>query len=117
MNEEKLMPLLEKLAAKIGLAADTIWAALMRQAMISSFIDLLWVVLWCIALVWVIRYVKLVYRKVEKHEWDEISWLPCGLVIAFAGIVTLATISGLPMMVAGFFNPEYWAIHHLPGLK
>jgi hypothetical protein len=107
---DKLTVLLEQLAAKLGVAVDVLWAALMRQALISGIADLIFLGAVAAFLFGTWKYVVLVHRKVEAREWDEIAWLPCGFVaVAMVGI-TFAALAGLPMMFAAFFNPEYWAL-------
>lgn len=107
---DKLTALLETLAAKLGVAVDVLWAALMRQAMISGLADLVFIAATVAALVGTWKYVVLVHRKVEERDWDEIAWLPCGLIAAAMVGVSFAVLADLPMTLAAFFNPEYWAL-------
>ena len=107
---ENLTALLEKLALKLGVAVDVLWAALMRQAVVSSICDLIWMAALAYGLTLVIKYVRLCHSKVEDRTWDEIAWLPCAMVCLVAFGLVIATIASLPMTFAGFFNPEYWAL-------
>lgn len=107
---DKLTALLETLAAKLGVAVDVLWAALMRQAFIAGVSDLIFLAAVAAAVYGTWKYVVLVYRKVEARDWDEIAWLPCGLVAAVMVGVSFASLGSLPMMFAAFFNPEYWAL-------
>lgn len=109
-NMEQLTALLEKLAAKLGVAVDVLWAALMRQAFISGISDLIFLAAVAVASYGTWKYVQHVHHKVDGREWDEIAWLPCGLVAAVMVGVIFAALCGLPMMFAAFFNPEYWAL-------
>jgi hypothetical protein len=110
---EQLTALIDKLAAKLGVAVDVLWAALMRQAFVSSLVDLVWVAALLYGMVWVVRYVKFVHQKVEDRSWDEIAWFPCAIVCVVAFVLCIVTIDGLKMTFAGFFNPEYWALMKL----
>jgi hypothetical protein len=107
---EKLTAIVEQLAAKLGVAVDVLWAAMMRQAFISSVADLLWIAGLLYAMTWVVKYVRLVHKKVDDRDWDEIAWLPCAIVCCVAFGFCIGTIASLPMTFAGFFNPEYWAL-------
>ena len=110
MNDTKyVMEFLEKVAAKLGVATDILWAALLRQAVISSIVQVLWIAAGSYALVWLVRYVKYVNQRTKK-DWDEIAWLPCVFVCGIAAILTIITFVKIPMTLAGFFNPDYWAL-------
>ena len=113
--DAQLAQVLDKLAAKLGIAVDVLWAALMRQAPISGALDLVWCVVYAAGIYWTVRYVRMVYEHTTSTEdrwerWDEISWLPCGIVVVIMFILGLATLAGLSMTAASFFNPEYWAL-------
>lgn len=111
--EQQLAQVLDKLAAKLGVAVDVLWAALMRQAHIAGVVDIIIIIAYAIGLYWTIRYGNTVVRKVQEHEWDEIAWLPFGFVAVVMFGIGIAVLAGLPMTAASFFNPEYWALQKI----
>lgn len=113
--EAKLAELLDKLSTKLGVAVDVLWAALLKQAVIAAITDLIVLGLVAYAGVWVVRYVKLCHKNVQERDWDEIAWLPCALVVVAYSLFVVGGISSLPMIFAGFFNPEYWALMKIIG--
>lgn len=110
---EKLTQLVEQLAAKLGVAVDLIWDALLRQALIAGIGDLIWIAVLSVGIFWIVRWGKWIANV--KNRVDEIAWLPFGLVATAACIALVATICCLPMTLAAFFNPNYWALHEILG--
>ena len=119
-TEESIQKAVETLAAKLGVAADVVWEALLRQAPIAATSNLiasavgvaLCVTCWGI-FVWSVK---------RLHE-DDTNELAGGLLIGsgifglVAMLVTvLETIGRLPITLAGFYNPSYWALHEVARL-
>lgn len=113
MNETTAQ-LLAALASKLGVATDTIWSALIRQAPVSSAMHLITIAvclaaaartLWCLA-----RQ----YRDLEDVPWPSVL-LVVGSIVAVAACL-LVLLCGGPTLLSGFTNPEYWAICQLTEL-
>lgn len=121
MNEQSLA-VLKQLADKLGTTIEYLWGALLKQAPIHATIDLIGVlVVLCAATVWtlVVRN-KTKERPHPRYPDDRdrtiTEWSHEGAVIGWAGAVVMwlllfgVVMENLPMILAGYFNPEYWAL-------
>ena len=103
--------LIEQLAQKLGVTAEYLWSSLLRQAPISSTCDAIGLAVLGILLMLAMQ--KLKSRPTEDWEDREntnIMW--CIWVLLLIVFICLA-ITTVPMIFAGFFNPEYWALHQI----
>lgn len=108
MNEQT-QQLIEKLAEKLGTTAEHLWGALIKQAPISSTVDLISIAICAAALVAAFNIIK---SKVEDEDFAVIVWSAWGSI---AFLIAMASLCILNRIVAGFFNPEYWAIKEIIG--
>jgi len=109
---EKLTPLLERLAEKLGVTTDMLWKALLRQALLDGLVSL---VQYVVVIVWTAYLVRLSYRYRLPDETNDPLDHP--FIMVGGSIVWLATVAlvlialfTLPTTLAAFFNPEYWAL-------
>ena len=111
--DEKTETLIRALAEKLGTTAEHLWMALVKQAPITAAVDLLVLIGWAAACFWV---VKKVAQKTKEPSDGYAEWRGEGAFFAWAGAAMLcgltlliggASLSGI---VAGFVNPEYWAL-------
>ena len=108
--------LLEGLAEEMGVAVEVLWGALLRQAPIAGAMGLLGVLLF--AAVTVIG-LFLVCRALRSCEGDLDDLSRFGLLLAGAvlavcfGAILLAEIPRVGIYLAGFLNPEYWALREV----
>lgn len=107
------MIILEKLAEKLGTTAEHLWGVLVYQAPISATADIfILIILWLFAVVWL----RTVREKTKKggNGWD---YEPAGLawiVVIVSFVVSfIITANSLPFIIAGFTNPEYWALKQI----
>jgi len=121
MNTEltkELLSRLDALAAKLGVAADQLWAILVRQAQIEAIQDLIVFAFWCALLVtWYLWLGRLTRLGGEKEK--EVCELE-GMAFAFAsasglaiGIYAWIRMLSIPTRL---LNPEYWAFRELSRL-
>lgn len=115
MNEQT-RELIEKLAAQFGTTAEHLWGVLIRQAPITSTVAAVGICAWALLLLGMYRFIR--EKTKPGGQWDDdfggdiVPWLVWGAVVAIsAGVVAGA----LPTIVAGFLNPEYWAIERIIG--
>lgn len=108
MNE-KILEALQTLAAKLGVTAEHLWGVLIKQAPIDGTIDFIA----CVSLVYFnVAFLRLVVRKTLSDDPD------CAIA-AWGAVVVLVIISSIivwrnaVMIIAAFFNPEYWALKQL----
>lgn len=116
MNEQTAA-LLQKLAEKLGVASEHLWAVLVRQAPITAMAEL------CTLIVslgfWIIAF-RFVNRKTtpsgDRHisDWDnEGKFFAWGIII-LSGIVTvILLLVALTETLTAFVNPEYWALREI----
>jgi hypothetical protein len=110
MNEQ-LTKLIEHLADKLGTTTEHMWGVLLRQAPISASIGILLDAL-CIALV-CFGWKKLCAKKFDGYDADMIRSMSF-LVMWLITILCLAVVGlSLSTDIAGFLNPEYWALKQL----
>ncbi len=112
MND-KVLEALQTLAAKLGTTVDHLWGVLLKQAPIDGTIDLIV----CIALVWFnVSFLRAVVRKTlsDDPEWEEekaiIAWMMVAVFFVISGLIVWHNTA---MIIASFFNPEYWALNQL----
>ena len=98
---------LDLLASKMGVAVDVLWSALLRQALIDSTVSIVQIVCFCFAIYYYAKHT----RKVDGDY----------VLLVFAGWTVLITLSvvavcSLSYIAAGFFNPEFWALHEIASM-
>lgn len=107
---EQMESLLTDLAAQLGTTTEYLWAALLRQAPLSSTVGL--VVLMAV-LVAVLAVGRVAIRGTKGmtdgcHEWSWGLTFVCLVLWACFGVGV-----AMPGILAGFFNPEFWALREL----
>jgi hypothetical protein len=110
MND-KTAEIIKQLADKLGTTAEHLWGVLIKQAPISSSIDLMFdaILIGLMAYVWV---------KLVKHDADAEDKIMLGIILTIVcGVAALAMMASLPTTIAGFVNPEYWALKQLLSSK
>jgi uncharacterized protein involved in cysteine biosynthesis len=112
MNE-KIFEALQALAVKLGTTVDHLWGVLLKQAPIDGTIEFIF----CSILVWFnVKMARMVVRKTlsDKPEWkddlSEIAWVLLATLVFFSVIIVWCNAA---MIIAAFFNPEYWALKQL----
>lgn len=123
---DKLIPLLEQLSKKLGVAVDVLWAALVKQARIEG---ISWIVFYVFTIICVAAALILLRNLFHKkavwenahddevgrgytYQWDEHSGeiVLVSIVGALAFIVLLVAVCSLDDSIACFTNPEYIAL-------
>lgn len=110
MNEQT-EKLIRDLSEKLGTSAELLWGALLKQAPITAAMDTIIILLLAAVLVWSYRLIK---RK--RVDWELDDDLECFIWMGWAALVLLDFVMiacNLTSIVAGFFNPEYWALKQL----
>lgn len=113
MNEQT-QQLIEKLAAKLGTTAEHLWGVLVRQAPISSMTDAIALCLYAAIMVWGYRLVR--EKTKDDGDWNDncgsaaLPWIIWGVGTLILLIALCCSLSGI---VAGFVNPEYWALKEI----
>lgn len=105
---------LNELAGKFGVAADQLWDCLLKQAPISSAVELVLLVLGLAITVYCLARLYRRVRKLEKYDdWtgEMICLAITGALFGFISFLAI-TVDG-STIIAGFLNPQYWALHQL----
>lgn len=118
MNQQ-LEQALTDLASKLGTTAEHLWSVLVRQAPIDSAINIaVWLLFVATGIVcW--RLFRKTYQKahIEKDYFhDELVPLMVAYFIGALGAgFTVLALAGnyASTTLAGFFNPEYWALKQI----
>jgi hypothetical protein len=121
MNEE-LDRQLAQLADKLGVTVQHLWAVLVRQAYIdgiSSLATTLVCVLLGIAVTCGFFYLRRKFRNTPHEEQTPPFALllePYGFVILgiVLGLIIIIGSDNLYWVVSDFYNPEFYALRHLP---
>lgn len=112
MNEQTTK-LIEQLAAKLGTTTEHLWGVLLKQAPMSSGISATMLAVFLLVLILSARWLK--RNELSKDDADDmmgkvLCWILWG-VMAF--MLSCFIYDSLPMIIAGFFNPEYWALKQI----
>jgi len=111
---KELAPLLEALAKKLGTTVDHLWAILVRQAFISSVMDLIQYVILAVATYVFIRMTKKYGALMDEKRWEPCAvYAPAVVVGLVLLILWIAAFFCIQDTVSGFFNPEYWALNKI----
>lgn len=123
--DKNLEQTLAALATKLGTTVESLYAAMIKQAFWDSLTKtglLIGIMMTCVLIA---SYTK---RKLDSKDKDGdpvLSGIPREMVIvgicAFGFLFGLALIIqvyiDLPSVLAGFFNPEYWALSKILKFK
>ena len=63
---DKMIPLLEKFADKLGTTAEYLWGVLVRQQIVSSVVELSVFVVCVVAIVLIVKF----WDKIYEADWD-----------------------------------------------
>jgi hypothetical protein len=116
--DNKTEALIRELANKFGTTVEHLWGVMIKQAYISSIVDIIQYIIIILA---VIAFIKL-HKKFLKPAEDDYSiyedndeWLPA-LMFAFGFALTIIVVISflsIGSTITGFINPEYWALDHI----
>ena len=121
---EDLTIFLEALAEKLGTTGEHLWKVLINQAKISAITDLIWlsiyIPLFIIGTLIIIKKWTIWYNLCSEEA--QVPFVVFVGTLAFSSVIMLiVTLCGIPNIVNGFFNPEYWAldnvVSHIAKLK
>jgi hypothetical protein len=112
---------LAALAAKLGVNVEHLWGVLVRQAYIDGLSSL--VTVFCcgaagLGVLWLFFYRRRKYKlTAEPRErfflstTEPLEYLVLGIILAF-----LVAVAGnnFYWVITDFFNPEFYALRHLP---
>jgi short subunit fatty acids transporter len=109
-----LTTLLSALATKLGTSVEHLWGVLIQQAFIDGIVTIVQFILVGIA-TWISYIItKKLLKIINDDPYDKDLWWIC-IVLYWAILASfiIACFFELPILIAAFFNPEYWALQHL----
>jgi hypothetical protein len=106
MNPETLSAL-TSLALKLGTTTEHLWGVLVSQAPISSTVGTVLLLLWFAACVYAVK------RSAAVNQNDDMKIPAVMGAGVFALLFFITFVSSVSNIAAGFFNPEYWALHEV----
>jgi len=116
MNEQTTK-LIEGLALKLGTTTEYLWGVLIRQAFVSSIIDCVFYVMYFIFMYCMFKGYKYMtgkesegscYTRFENMEEGQEGLV--AFLVLISGAFTIAFLLNVSLTIAGFINPEYWAL-------
>lgn len=112
MNDQ-ISQLLEQLADKFGTTADHLWGVMLKQAPIQATTELVFFAVFFAGL-------AIAFKKLKKLPLLDEYKCPvleaCVAWVVYACIAILffnALVTCLPLDIAAFVNPEYWALRQI----
>jgi uncharacterized membrane protein YciS (DUF1049 family) len=119
---EDLNKQLAELANKLGVSVEHLWGVLIKQAYIdglSSLATTLVCVMLGVAATCAFFYLRRKFKNTPHQEWTPPFGLllePFGFVILGIVLLVIITIGSdnLYWVVSDFYNPEFYALRHLP---
>lgn len=115
MNKETLQ-LIDKLAAKLGVATDYLWSVLIKQAFVSGITDIIQYVVIVALCIFLIKKHKHFCNKDNKwsyYEMEDGLGIPMTIAGVVAAFLLLCLFFCVPNTFTKFANPEYWALEQI----
>lgn len=120
--EEKAFEYIDAIAANLGVAAEHVYGALLKQAMVSGLRSVVYILI-CLAVSYVIiKMLKTVYSDIKAGEEslfvDDFGISLAGVfAVIFGGIAIIimffAIMSDISNATTALLNPEYWALKEI----
>ena len=109
MNEQTAEAL-KAIAAQIGTTSEHLWAALVAQAPIDGVATLLQVLILAAVTYAHVGLTRKAWAGFDRNPGPTITagiaWLPLT-------IIWMSAFFYIPMLIAAFLNPEYWALKEI----
>lgn len=125
--KEEVTKLIETMCSKLGVGVEMVWSAMLRQAPLWGCSKLVTVVfsnvVFSFMLYFLIRFAKnnKIFSNDDCELDDSVRMITIFAIIIITFIIASVTINFLAvdfsMVLASFFNPEYWAASTLLKLK
>jgi len=119
MNEQTTK-LITDLASKLGTTTEYLWGVLIKQALYSAITDLAFLIFSVIYGFVLYKVYKWLcepvdeggrYTRFDEHEDNVV--MPFAIASIIFIVFLIVNIINFPNIIAGLFNPEYWALHEI----
>lgn len=108
-----IAPIIEQLAAKLGVAAEHLWGVLVKQAYVDGISGMIWSGVWLLAAIISAVFCRLSYKNATKDGEELDLEEAAGALTGFAAFFTVAFIVIFAVVFTGgiklLINPEYKA--------
>ena len=113
--------LIESLAQKLGTTSEYLWRVLMKQAPISSTVDLIIIIGLIISGIILYKlhrkfskpYTDQKYSENMYEDLEALVVIPMAFAAMLWGILVIIYFTCIGDIVTGYLNPEYWALHEV----
>ncbi|MCP9283002.1 hypothetical protein [Bacillus safensis] len=113
---DKAMAYIDKLAAKLGVAAEHVYGVLVKQAVVGGVLSTLMMIVAIIVAVFLTKSLAEKSREYQKHvgeyglnPYQVIHWFTVFALV----VLSIAALTNGPDMVGKIINPEYYAIKEI----
>lgn len=117
-----IAPVIEQLAAKLGVAAEHLWGVLVRQAVNDGVAAIITAIACFVGIFVLVKLFKWLYKANEeskKKSFSNLGDLNCEIGMVFIGLFIVTVIfSVIFYLVSGIkhlINPEYYAFMDIIG--
>ena len=115
---EKLTELLAQLAAKFGTTVEHLWSIMIRQAYISSILDIIFYILFIINIIACYKVYRYCYKtdKFDNSRYynnEETLYIPMFLWALLSVILIIVMCTSITSTITGLINPEYWTLKQI----
>ena len=120
--EEKAFEYIDAIAANLGVAAEHVYGALLKQAMVSGLRSVVYIII-CLAVSYlIIKMFKRIYSDVKEGEegiFVDSFGISLGgvfaIIIGGVAIIILffAIMADIGNATTALLNPEYWALKEI----
>lgn len=108
--EEKVYEYIDAIASNLGVAAEHVYGALLKQAVVSGVLSGGVVMITLAAIVTYLIYLRRMHDMIERETDAGVSAI---ILIASAGVLILILGAAAHNTVTAFYNPEYWALKEI----
>lgn len=112
MKEETITKYIDQLAKSLNVASEHVYEALLKQAMVSGIIALVWAVVMLAATIALILVVRRAWIRAQEDPYFDSG--DAAVVTGVNGVIIFLVVCfGLYTVEYGLtalLNPEYWAI-------
>lgn len=125
--EEKAFEYIDAIAANLGVAAEHVYGALLKQAMISGISSLVYIPIYIAIIVAYVFMIRKIYSDVSENkesmlvdnsyayrgELSGISFTIMSIGGVLSLILFISVIFDINNAVTALLNPEYWALKEI----
>ena len=107
---KELVPLLEKLAEKLGITVQYMVSVYIIQAFWNGISDIIQYALLIFGIYIWWKYREKFWAITDDDEYPKIFWTICGVLL---GIILIVAFFSFPSTIKAFVNPECWALEKI----